>query len=478
MSLKIQRKKEPNFERCNHHGQNDEVEPTGTITKSLSERINASERSFALCDFKSALAEANEILEAQTSASSSSTLNEVLNSQAHSLVYDLRLSNLPGCSTDSDGDKTQSDEMFAVSVVINLRGNQESSIRERASAVAIQSSYELWKRRNGDVIDEELQLNLVPFLSSYNPRKSTIEPSEEKESAPDFAEYQSFMTLELAALYIHFCHAIGLYQSTIASILQIFAALIDIDYKSLNGCVDLNSDDSSTAGFDEGETSHDDLLYNFCSEVLNLLLVQTLPRLKDIRIVESITDVIFTIVQNQREGDQMKHNIDESCAMWNNLKMSSTHEKASVAVMCRNMEAIIICEEGKLPSYLREAMQDALLDVKELIARDNVADDGSVDDAKSSISSAIERTTKRLTIDTGEDNRVEYDAYGHEKGGIMYYLWESDDRWLNRGKVVAVGLLSYSAWTRRRRLYGSTRSIGRALLSPVREIVNAIASPK
>ena len=50
-------------------------------------------------------------------------------------------------------------------------------------------------------------------------------------------------------------------------------------------------------------------------------------------------------------------------------------------------------------------------------------------------------------------------------------FWKSDDRWVNRSKALAVGILTYSAFKQRRR-------IGRVVASPIREIVHAIIPRK
>ena len=516
---------------------------TSTSTSQL-ERINIAETSFALCDFQDALDQANQILEDQNqnqkslSLSSSSDFSSSSHSQ-HALVYDVRLSNLVSSTTATDavgnGNGNDNGNMFSVSITINLQGNEKTSIVERASAIAIQSCYELWKRRSTRTrtcsdsivhdsieIDDEVRLNLSPFLNIFdgsrarrihNTSRSTTE-EQEAERVSEFGTHQSlqFMTLELSALYIHFCHAIGLYHAALVSSLELLSVLIDVEHKSLDGIIDLNHtyeyDDAipiPVQGFHDGESrsrsrsSHDDdhdnaddddLLYNHCSELLNLILVQTLPRLKDIRMVESITDVIFTLVRNnQRDEDDYMQIIDESCLMWtkNHEKMSPLPNQVSMEVLCRNVEAIIVCEEGKLPVYLRESMQDTLLDLKDLAEQQKVHDD-RFSECHSCITSAVESTTKRLmevnantnantnTKDQSADEN--YDKKGNIIDDAVDYFWESEDRWLNRGKAVAVGLLTYTAWKRRRRIYSSTRGVGTVLLSPVHEILNAIASPK
>ena len=327
-------------------------------------------------------------------------------------------------------------------------------------------------------------MNLLPFFHLFNRlQNKDFEKQEceyERERACKSEENLDvpIISLELAALYIHFCHAVGLIQSTIISCLQILSALSDLERKILIDSGNGNDND------DYEMDMYEAYLYNNSVEFLNLLLVQTLPRLEDARVVRSVTDAICTLVRSRDDGNPMLiQMLDETNSIWNDARMSSTNQSPSVEAIRRNMEAIVASEEGSIsPGVLCEAIQSVLLDANDIFAQILVKPDADRLDMHTSISSAIGETAHRLEY-AGDDATDEKDGQSStEKLSLLdeatEYLWESDDRWLNRGKVVVFGILTYSAWQRRRHIYKRTKGIGAALLSPIREIVDAITETK
>ena len=488
-------------------------------SQSLFERIDEAERSFALRQFQDALDLANDILghehehehehmtmmmmmPSSTIDSASLLRDDVQVSSQHAFVYDVRVSNLnmpnptdhsmaAEDAVDLQGTDDFSDPCntttFTVSVVMDLRGTKKSTVLERASAISIQSCYELWKKRSCDsekIIDDVVRMQLSPFLKSYN--KSWC-PCAEEENAlhlglGEQGPGQSFMTLELLVLYIHFSHAIGLHHAALISSLEVFSAMIDIEQKFSDGNFNYMGGESSIMENLQCDNSDfdvhvhvDEFLYDNCSDLLNLILVQTLSRCEDLRMVETMADIIFVFVQNKKDRDQTKQKLlDESYDnnSRHNLKMSSLPNKASLEVLCRNVEAIIACEdvEGNLSGNIREAMQDTLLDLKEVLLNTD-----EQRNSNSSISSAVEAATRRLNEENINDDALLDNDVDDEKGthfdGLYHYFWKSDDRWVNRSKALAVGILTYSVFKQRRR-------IGRVVASPIREIVHAIIPPK
>ena len=376
--------------------------------------------------------------------------------------------------------------MLSRGISIDLKGNglSSSSIIERASAIAIQSCYELWKERGSVSIDEEVGLDLAPFLDTFHTSSGEHH---------DFSiMHHPFMTVELSVLYIHFCHAIGLYHTALISSLDVLSALIDTEYKSSknNVVVDRSLDDllrQDQCDEEEGDSDRHGILYNHCSELLHLILVKTLPRLKDIRMVESTTDAIFTLVKNSRDEDNGQ-TIHELCRMWNieKMKISPLPERLSMEIIVRNMEGIIASEERTLPPYLRESMQDTLLDLKDLLAE--LDQKQLIPQFERSYDTEVAQISRRTVGENAKDGK-EHQAGGSKHDNnegrignlvddVVNYFWESEDRWLNRGKAVAVGVLSYSVWKRRRRICGRARSAGSIMMTPVHEILNAITSAK
>ena len=60
---------------------------------------------------------------------------------------------------------------------------------------------------------------------------------------------------------------------------------------------------------------------------------------------------------------------------------------------------------------------------------------------------------------------------------IVHPLWYHDDRWIHRGQVLTVGVLSYMTWKRKHRVVRSSKYVmGAVFLTPARELWNAISS--
>ena len=475
MSLKTQGKpqrcaKEELSESSLDHSQ--VVHLKAHVKAALSSGIEEAERQFALCNFQHALTQANHILEDQMLVEERA-LGDAFISQ-HSPIYELPLSNpLQEYNTgESKRDNSQIDDThFMVRVVINLQDNQYSSTRERAACIAIQTSYELWKVRSPDVMDEKLCLDLSPFFKIYDGSGTSIS------ATGDIPGFAALMTLDLAALYIHFCHAIGLQESSIVSSLRIFSVLVNIEAKIRlrDDDDDGSCEDSYCSNENKNECDNDDRLYKYCSDILDMIVVQTIPFITDIRIVESITDAIFTIVRNGSDTSQQLYNT--TTGLWGVLKINSSIEPLSLKVAIRNLEAILACEEGKMSSCVREALQDTLIDAMELdVTSTDATCEGSKDIIRSNIESVVNRLEDIEKSERGSTDGIEgnHSSFAED---ILEHFWKSEERWINRGKLVSAGIITYCVWKRRRRVFGRTKSALNLLLSPAREIVNALHSP-
>ena len=61
---------------------------------------------------------------------------------------------------------------------------------------------------------------------------------------------------------------------------------------------------------------------------------------------------------------------------------------------------------------------------------------------------------------------------------IVDPLWTSEERWINRSKVVTAGIVTYSIlWRKRRNVMNVTKRVGGALISPLQEIASALKNP-
>ncbi|GFH54070.1 predicted protein [Chaetoceros tenuissimus] len=437
--------------------------------------IDDVETDFALRNFESALSKANDILrdhEALASTHLDDTRYESVSEITLPLIkYGYLKDKLSSINSSYA-------KAFTVGITVDAKVHEitNRSIIERAAAVAIQSTYELWRKRNTQNIDEELCLHLEPFLEMYTKNEST---PQDRIEAPGFEDVPILMSIELLTIYTNFCHALGLIQASILSSLQFFTVLLnaskapDFDKEFLN---------EEYAG--EGT---DEKMYNYCFEVLNLILIKTIPFLEEKRAVESITDCIFTIIRNRSFGNS-RNNFDQVLGAMENVHSAPHINESSVEIMRRNIEAIIVCEEKTLPDFVMDAMQDVLDDVKDINTTKN--QDRSVEEhpntSSEAIRSKVQHATSRLEQDWSQIHQLEqHESSIDEKDGdasiknqIVEFLWTSENRWQNRGKVIATGYLTYSLWKRRKRIGKSAKSITSSLISPIQEIANAFKSPR
>ncbi len=62
------------------------------------------------------------------------------------------------------------------------------------------------------------------------------------------------------------------------------------------------------------------------------------------------------------------------------------------------------------------------------------------------------------------------------KDYIIQPLWTSEERWINRGKVISVGFVAYSILSKRRHVANTTRRLGNTIVAPFQEVASALKS--
>lgn len=451
-------------------------------------KIDEAENAFALCNFECSLSLANEILNDRHSSVERS--HDEINITEHSpAIIKLRVPRvvlLGKKKEEEERSKAQDDSasFFVVNVILNLQQQSPSSstssscIRERACAILIQSAYELWKRRNGYKVDEKLCLDVSLFEKSCSASRNFGEEYSVCDSLGLVLEHPVLLTLELVLLYIQFCHTIGLYKSSLDTSLRILVTLIRLESDGFpTDIIHGDGDDERNCLLDS--------CYNYSYEFLSIILVRTIPYIKQVRLVESIVDVIFSLIIKKRFGEQGKDcfdiDADEIIPMWDNLFLSPKVYPSSIHVMCRNVEAILISGEESLPIYFWEALRDSLLDAKELIIPPKSVDDTSLgmDHKQRATETTNNESSTRFT-----DFEMEPLGQGNEQNGTVDLLhkmteplWESENRWINRGKIALACLFSYTVWRERRRVWTGTKLIGKRISSPVHDIVRAVVMP-
>jgi hypothetical protein len=324
-------------------------------------------------------------------------------------------------------------------------------------------------------VDEKLCLDLALFEKSCSVSRNFGEEYSVCDSLGLFLEHPVLLTLELVLLYIQFCHTIGLYKLSLDTSLRILVVLIRLESDGFpTDIIHGDGDDERNCLLDS--------CYNYSYEFLSIILVRTIPYIKQVRLVESIVDAIFSLIIKKRFGEQGSDcfdiGADEIIPVWDDLFLSPKMYPSSIHVMCRNVEAILISGEERLPIYFWEALRDSLLDAKELV----IPPPKGVDDTILGMDHnqrAAETTNNNESSTRFTDLEMESLDQGNEQNGtadILHRmtepLWESENRWINRGKIVLACLFSYTVWRERRRVWTGTKLIGKGkrISSPVQDI--------
>mmetsp|Transcript_16552 Transcript_16552/g.31360 ORF Transcript_16552/g.31360 Transcript_16552/m.31360 type:complete len:453 (+) Transcript_16552:82-1440(+) len=425
-------------------------------------RINEAENAFALCDFEGSLSLAKEILTNDRMSCFECSNDQI--SVENLPVMQLHIpkvvsldNNVEQCTPMEEGLVVTNDStFFVVNVIMNFQASPSPSscIRERACGILIQSSYELWKRRNGSKVDKELCLDVCLFEKSFNTLGKFGDGDVSCESLIS-SQCPVMITFELVLLYIQFCHSIGIHKPSLVTSLCVLVMLISLESDSFPNMEIIHGEDERDGFYDS--------CCNYSYEFLSIILLRTIPYIKQIRLVESIVDAIFSLVIKKRNGegnDFLKRVDDEIIPVWDNLILTSNIHQSSIYVMCRNVEAILISGEESLPKFFWEALRDSLLDAKELLIDPKTNSTmNSVEDFKPNASTCDEkRKSSRDTINVemdldSLDKKNEHEGIANLFHRFTEPLWESDDRWINRGKIVLACLFSYSIWKQRNRVW-------------------------
>lgn len=248
-----------------------------------------------------------------------------------------------------------------------------------------------------------------------------------------------------------------------------------------------------------------------CERLLHLLMVEILPHISTADIVEEILDAIISDVP-KIDGS----NFTSSSSSWwwcwwykhiHPLCLSNHANINAITVIIEKLELVSSssrvhpsvggCIEQCL-NDLRSLMLTTLADVDRNVKLhpSNAADTDNA--TMSSVVQSISNRTRassssRIGNSTDDDNNNhnekkkndEKDEESHPPSSIFNIhsiqnqiwnpLWNDEDRWVNRGKVLAIGFVTYATWTKRKRIKDASRSMACALIvAPIRELVEAL----
>lgn len=318
-----------------------------------------------------------------------------------------------------------------------------SNIPNRACAIALQSSYELWKMRDQKCsrIDQNLLSDASFALDFYRTTSKYGNPT-------------TFVHFDLIIMYIDFCYAVGERKSLIPSILEGLMHFVELgneEYRKKDG----------------GDT-----LYSGCYSLLHTLLVKILPHIYDKKLLQESIDAVKTLVQFG-ETPVMRYLTE--------LNPDTSIQKETIESSMQEIfiSLCVLFTEKSRCSHFDENLSEALNDILTALKHKYHL---SYCDSSSNLASVIDAAADRIgrKVSNHEDN----DMLDHDADDIgmfqivravIHNAWDSEDRWLNRAKIIGGGIIALAAWRQRRSMARSALRIGESLLSPVHEIAAAFS---
>lgn len=394
-------------------------------------KVETAEEDFALRKFKSSLRLSNEILSS--------------NITTHNKIYseNTRVISLPNPLLGSSN---------YMNVRFSLSLGDESKllqIQNRSCAIALQSSYELWKLR----VSNEIQID-QEFLRDITRALDFLMNSSDDQNA------RSLVHFDLISIYVDFCHAIGISVPLIPSIVQLLVYFMELIKQ------------------EQIKSSADEILYNGCYSLLHLLLVQILPFIHDQQVIEITTESVQMFLHSGevRLIDQLTEICTVDRTIRNEPVQSTMHVIHSSFTGFFNRSTSTSNSEKVLEKALREVLSD----LKDIM-------DETISESSPRLSSVVEEASDRLSkqINSRFDYVNQYE--NNNSQGIhslkeiihstIYDVWESENRWLHRAKLLGGSLFAFAFWKQRRSILKSGRYLGKALTSPVREFASAFKPP-
>jgi hypothetical protein len=441
--------------------------------------IQEAEHAFILRDFHSALKLSNDILQS-ADKEEKSTMTVHVPYQHPISIPNIFSSRYNDSISSSNGTSELKSPMMAIRNPFVHTVSGKLSWLDRAAAVAIQSSYEIWKGqcledkdrdpmtkdRDSSALDKHgnLMRNLEPFLDAYS-----YDEYQMQGEGTDCCSYRRIMSLDLASIWIRFQHAVGFVGNSTLSSLEFLLSLLVV-----------GGDDGSSqeVGWSrKNEEKEEMICESLCEctyDILDLILLRTLPFVEDVRMVEAITDELFMILMEpkNKKGDTRSLQSLHRKILTKPIKMKSHPIRQSLSTMYRSMEAIIECRREAVPFFLTDAIEECLEEGKIMMVQQL---NPLIKKEKESFCTK-ERNTLIDETDGNIMNRTSDEDWSNfSKSDIIHALWDSENRWTNRGMVLAAGILTYATWKKRHRVIRSSRRIGSSIISPLHEIAGAVA---
>ncbi len=170
--------------------------------------------------------------------------------------------------------------------------------------------------------------------------------------------------------------------------------------------------------------------------------------------------------------------------------MNSTNTTCSTTNMTRSS---VVTTMKLIPNFVKECLEQCMEDVyifqQQELQNNTTTDDKTNSNTTKCIDSDPNENKKlnSIIIDNQEEdynNTIDEDHTSSPLSMIQDYvinpLWTSEERWMNRGRVLAVGYLTYTMMFQKRRkrrreqVMNLTKKVGNIMISPIKEIISAI----
>ena len=330
----------------------------------------------------------------------------------------------------------------------SVRLAEESSVYDRAAAIAIQSIYEM-DSAGGDAcagheVEESRSRNehIISDLSTLHRYYSEMA-----------------MPIGLACIYIQFCSTMGWRWEALSFALDILGHIFELDAPM------------------QEELLSKDWFLDACEELIDLVLTELLPRVEK---AEECKALLYQLMGRNGATASSSHKSEA-------IAISEEVQPSSVDVLVRTLTGTT---GSSLSSPFHPCLENIfeqcgenLSQMQAEIYRSGELSNGKLDGLMQAADKASARSTAAATDTLDEDAQEDPQVASQSlselfQSNIVEPLWESEDRWTNRAAVVAVGVSSVLLWRHRKRIGAAVRSTGNAAVAPFREILEAISQPQ
>ena len=297
------------------------------------------------------------------------------------------------------------------------------------------------------------------------------------------------MPLELSIVWIQFCHSLGAVDVAACISFELLHILLPKIAKDLS--IVKKKTDSNAMQSEKKMYDHIMWIQSQCEDIFAILILKIYPLIDS----NSLKDICSLLhVNKSSTKDETKLDIStETYLQLKNILIDTSNSTSkftieSIAIITFHLQEIRK-QYPNLTKFLIDMEQK--LDV---VATNDITKLGTEEDQKPSKNCEqqnlvgtdaqpnrqFESAQNHAQRQSNDERKIRASTIFVEKmyTHIIEPLWYDEKRWTNRGQLAAIGIASFLAWKRRRRFFASTRNAGSVVISPVRELFDALTSSK